>query len=418
MRLTHLNAGFWLLWLLLLVFCYFDSYDDPSSIFSDPSRAYERKYSLQRAAEAKAHLQHLPPKIDRAESHDKLLCVGIPSVNRISESFFDLTVATLVDTLTPEERASVHLVVLLADRPPQNHSAYGQPWLANLADEVLVYGDGPASTNEREYRVVPYSVLKGRTSGGIGRVEKIRLDYSVLVETCRHHGSPYFALVEDDIIASSRWFAQLDKGLQYVERQSKKTGRDWMYLRLFYSETLMGWNSEEWPLYLQNIMLVYTFALLAFLVKMLSRKRLKHVPAPGSARSSAILTALFLGLWLPALIALYFVAGRVSVNRINPLAWSWHPAREMTSYGCCAQGLVFPKRHLEGIQALLRNPPYTLAGDQILEAYAHDHSLAKWALEPSVFQHVGLAQSSAGDQKTEVWNFSFEKQHGKREAGL
>ncbi|XP_044715594.1 n-Acetylglucosaminyltransferase-IV (GnT-IV) domain-containing protein [Hirsutella rhossiliensis] len=368
----RLNAGFWLLWLSLLTFCYFNSYDDPSSIFYDQSRAYEQKYSLQRAAEAKAYLQHLPPKIDQAEPHGRLLCIGIPSINRTSESFLAFTVATLVDTLTPEDRASIHLVVLLADRAPENHFAYSQPWLANIADEVLLYGDGPSSTNESVYRTVPYN-------------------HSVLVETCRHYGSPYFALVEDDIIASPRWFAQLKKSLQYVETQSKKTSKDWVYLRLFYSEIFMGWNNEEWLSYFQNIILAYIVVLLAFLVRILLRRRLKYVPVMGSARSCALLMALVLGLWLPALIALYFIAGRIS-------------------------GLVFPQQHLEGFQALLRNPPYAFAGDQILEDYARDHSLAKWALEPSVFQHVGLKQSSAGDQRAEVWNFSFERQHGKGEA--
>ncbi|PHH59377.1 hypothetical protein CDD81_3336 [Ophiocordyceps australis] len=411
MLLTRLNGGFWLVWLSLFIFCYFNSFDDPTSLFYDVGRAYEQRFSLERAKEARDYLEHLPNKVEQAGKKAKFLCIGVPSINRTSESFLGYTIATLADSIPPKDRASIHLVVLVADKSPQNHFAYSQLWLANIADEVLLYGHGQTSgSNNSIYRTIDRNVYKEGSGRGTGRVENMRLDHSVLVETCRNYGSPYFALIEDDIIAAPNWFAKLTKGLSHVEAQSKKTGKDWLYLRLFYSEIFMGWNSEEWLLYGQNIFLLYTVVLLAFLVSMLVRSRLKRKPIAKSIRCSALPLALIMCLWLPALIALYIVAGRVSMRRINPFAWSWHPAREMPNFGCCAQGLVFPQRHLEGVQALLRKPPYAFAGDQILEDYARDHSLAKWALEPSVLQHVGLKQSSAGDQRAEVWNFSFERQ--------
>ncbi|KAK5991732.1 hypothetical protein PT974_07766 [Cladobotryum mycophilum] len=425
MLATRLNAGFWLLWLLLLIFCYFNSYDDPSSIFYNTSRAYEQKYSLVRSTEAEQYLQHLPAKHRPAQPSERFLCIGIPSVNRTSESFLAYTIATLTDTLTPDERASVHLVVLLANKSPKNHFGYGQSWLEKIADEVILYGEPPSGSSNKNgssvYRTIPFDLYDGDNDGhaehrGDGRVENMRLDHSALVETCKNHGSPYFALVEDDIIASRDWFKRFKRGLTYVENQAKKTKKDWLYLRLFYSEIFMGWNNEEWLMYSKNIFLVYTVVLLVFLARFaLGKKRFRYklIGGSGSAttgHASRYLAALVLGLWMPALVVLYFLAGRVSVHRLNPFTWSWHGAVEMPSYGCCAQGLVFPHRHLDGVLSLLRNPPYAFAGDQILEDYARDHSLAKWAIDPSVFQHVGLKQSSAGDERTEVWNFSFERQ--------
>lgn len=404
MHLAQLNAGFWLVWLLLLIFSFFNSSDDPSSLFYDGSKAYQQRYSLRRAAEANDYLQRPANKVEQAGPERRLLCIGIPSINRTSESFLGYTVATLTDTLTVEDRASIRLVVLLADRRPESQVAYRQPWLGRIADEVLLYGDEGSKGNDSVYRSVPYG------ERGVGRVEKMRLDHAVLFETCRDYGSPYFALIEDDVVASPDWFAKLKKGLAYVESRSAKTNKDWIYLRLFYSETFMGWNKEEWLSYSQNVFLIYTMVLLAaFITRSLHRKRKS---AAGSARSLALIMALVLGLWIPATIALYFAAGRISTSRINPLAWSWHPAREMPNYGCCAQGLVFPRRHLEGVLSLLRRPPFAFAGDQILEDYAGERALSKWALEPSVLQHVGLRQSSAGDRRAEVWNFSFERQRG------
>ena len=256
------------------------------------------------------------------------------------------------------------------------------------------------------YRTIPFEVYK-ESPRGDGRVENMRLDHSVLVETCRDWGSPYFALVEDDIVTSRDWFTRFKRGLAYVEKQSEKTKTDWIYLRLFYSEIFMGWNSEEWLTYSETIFLVYVVVLAVFLE---SRRRWKlGAKAGASATESNILVAAVFGLWIPAMIVLYFMAGRVSVNRLLP--WPSRPAREMQRYGCCAQGLVFPEKQLQGFQDLLRNPPYDFAGDQILEGYVDDRGLKKWALEPSVFQHVGLKQSSAGDRRAEVWNFSFERQH-------
>lgn len=409
MSVTRINAGFWAIWIFLLVFCYFNSYDDPSSIFYNESKAYEQRYSRLRAVEADVFLRNIPAKLPPDES--KFLCIGVPSINRTTQSFLSNTIATLTDTLTPEERASIHLVVLLADRPSEHHSAYGQPWLESIADEVLLYGDPPAETSSTIYHTVPFNLVAGRQRGE-GRVENMRLDHSLLVETCRNHGSQYFALVEDDIIASRDWFSRMKKGLAHVEAKTEKTKEEWIYLRLFFSELFMGWNSEEWLAYSTHIFAVYAVALVVFL---LARKRLR-LGGGGAGKSAQVyryVTALAFGLWLPALIALYFLGGRVSVGRVNPFAWNAHGVREMPQYGCCAQGLLFPKRQLDGVFELMRYPPYDFPGDMILEGYAGDKGLKKWALDPSVFQHVGFKESSEGPRKAEVWNFSFERLHPK-----
>lgn len=409
MSVARINAVFCFLWILLFVFSSFFSYDDPSSIFFNAERAYRQRFSSVRVAEAEAYIQNPPARLVPIEPVDKLLCIGIPSVNRTTESFLSSTIATLSDTLTPEERASIRIVVLLADKSPSEHFAYGQQWLEPLVDEVLLYGDPPAGSSV--YRRIPFDLKEGNTRGD-GRVENMRLDHSALVEACREQEYPYFALVEDDIVTTRDWFPRFKKGLAYVERKTEETKKEWIYLRLFYSEILMGWNNEEWLAYSKVICLVYTAVLLVFLV---GRKHVRiGVSTSVSPHAQRYLAALVFGLWLPALIALYFLSGRLSVNRLNPFKWSeLHGAREMPHYGCCAQGLVLPQRHLADFQALLRDPPYDFPGDMILEDYAEARGWVKWALEPSVFQHVGFKESSDGTRRAEVWNFGFERLHGR-----
>ncbi|KAK3175692.1 hypothetical protein K4F52_010047 [Lecanicillium sp. MT-2017a] len=426
MRLTVVtwaNIAFWSLWLLALLWCKFNSFDDPSSIFYNQEIAYSQRYSAQRGAQVDEFFRSnsgAPSSGNRTSAlppSEQLLCIGIPSINRTSEGFLAHTVGSLVDTLSPAERKSIHIAVLLADKTPTEHFAYGQPWLSNLADEVLVYEQPGADHDHADYRTIPYNNREDGQPRGDGRVENMRLDHSVLVETCRSRGTPYFAFIEDDVIASPDWFKKFSAGVAQVEDFSKRSAIDWLYLRLFYSEIFMGWNSEEWPQYFGVIGIVYAVAIIVLLE--LRRRRHGRISCTGRHKYAPLrpvgdsrhtfnyLSALVLGLWLPAGISLVFLAGRISLARLNPFP---RPAvREMPRYGCCAQGLVFPSRHLSGFQSLLRDPPFDFAGDMLLEDYAGRNNLKKWALEPSVLQHVGLKESSEGVRIAEVWNFSFER---------
>ncbi|KAM0321998.1 hypothetical protein ACHAQA_009739 [Verticillium albo-atrum] len=432
MRAKHANALFIFVWLLLALFCYFNSFDDPSSIFFDEARAFDERFSLTRTADAEHLLEVLTygpptPKVEKPAGSRPFLCIGIPSVARNTISFLPQTIATLVDTLTPEERSSIHIVTLLADRDPTHHPAFGAPWLERMVDEALIYTVGNGSLTPKKLdsvtRAIPFDVRgKGR---GTERVENMRLDHSVLVDTCRANGARYFALVEDDIVASRDWFPRFKSGLETVEARTAEPGaQDWLYFRLFYSELFMGWNSEEWLEYSKVIFELYVGALALFLIL---RKTCPTASFPfgtaskhshsryGARHNAAWMAALVFGLWLPATIVLYFAAGRVSTHRMSQSLSIWPKSgvREMPQYGCCAQGLVFPDRHLDKFHSLLVNPPFDFPGDMKLEDLARDQGLTKWALDPSVFQHVGLKESSDGTQRKEVWNFSFERQHDK-----
>ncbi|KAF3352663.1 hypothetical protein VdG1_08829 [Verticillium dahliae VDG1] len=456
-RPKHANAAFLAVWLILALYCYSNSYDDPSSIFFNEKLAFRERFSLVRTTNAEHLIEVLTygpptPKIERLPGTKPFLCIGVPSVARNTVSFLPQTLATLVDTLTDEERSTIHLVTLLADQDPKDHPAYEAPWLDRLVDEAIVYSAGnwtlpPQPEDPKDHpayeapwldrlvdeaivysagnwtlppqpegsvtRAIPYDV---RHAGrGTERVENMRLDHSVVLDACRSTGAQYFALVEDDIVASRDWFTRLKAGIAGVEQRkaSRPKAPDWLYFRLFYSEIFMGWNSEEWLGYSRVIFEFYVLALVVFLVL----RRTWPAASLGAQgkrtvttyrHTSAWIAALVFGLWLPALIVLYFAAGRVSTHRMTP--WSSDGVREMPNYGCCAQGLVFPQRHFDMIHDMLVTPPFNFPGDMMLEDVARDKQLKKWALEPSVFQHVGLKESSDGTQRKEVWNFSFERQ--------
>ncbi|KAF5599901.1 integral membrane protein [Fusarium pseudoanthophilum] len=410
MRPSHANIGFWLMWFAALLWSYHNSYDDPSSFFYKSRIAFDRRYSalrekqvdeyLEREIFPVAHKQRTEVQVD-----NEFLCIGIPSINRTTSGFLAHTVGSLVDSLTPNERNQIHIVVLLADKDPTRHFAYGKGWLFGLADDVLVYSNDSKTESKLNYKVLPHDVRgMGRSDD---RVENIRLDHSVLFEACRRRDPTYFALIEDDIIATPDWFTRFKKGVMEVEQKATDAHQDWMYLRLFYSEIFMGWNNEEIFDYLKVVILGYT-ALIACLLLALRCRQRRHAGS-FATKDFAQTVALLLGLWIPACLALAFVTGRITLHRLFTRSPT---VREMPRYGCCAQGLVFPNHHLQNLQDFLREPPFQFPGDMIMEDYARDNGLSKWALDPSVLQHVGLVESSDGPRRAEVWNFSFERLKG------
>lgn len=337
MRLTtKAQLFFWSFWLAALLWCLFNSYDDPSSLFYNRFAAYSERYSARRADQVDQFLRN-----DSSASANRttatpnpstqLLCIGIPSINRTSEGFLAHTVGSLVDSLSPAERDSIHLVVLLADQTPTKHFAYGQPWLSHLADQVLVYEQPGADHSDTGYDTIPFNVREDGQPRGNGRVENMRLDHSVLVETCRVRGTPYFAFIEDDIIASPDWFRKFFAGVAHVEESSTRANQDWIYLRLFYSDIFMGWNVEEVSENIGGVAVVYV----AVIVTLLELRRRRHGrisfgrtgtrhkysplgPHMESRSTFNYLAALTLTIWLPAAIILFFAAGRITVSRLNP----------------------------------------------------------------------------------------------------
>jgi hypothetical protein len=405
-----------------VLWCFINAYDDPSSLFFKPSHAFNRVYSAIREDESaefiyRVLLKVVSPdsKVSVTDRRNEQVCIGIPSVSGRHSTPLLHTLGTLSDTLTPEERDSIYIIVLLANENPYMHIAYGEPWLSQLADEVFTYngsiflGANPPHRKEpsEAYSVLAYNMHEQTILWS--RVQKTKFDNSIVVEACRHRDAPYFALIQDNVVASRDWLKRLRAGIPEVRKRTEKSGRDWFYIRLFYSEMHMRWNKEEGLYYLWYIGKVYfVISCMLYLVLGLRLMLGWYTGAnmtPANERAFYHFAALVLGTWTPAIVALAFAAGRVTLHRLTVSSG----VREMPRYGCCAQGLVFPKEHLRELQEALNKPPYDSDVHVAIEGYANDNSLAKWALEPSVLQHVAMDDFSEGGKDPEVWNFSFER---------
>ncbi|KAF5648938.1 alpha-1 3-mannosyl-glyco 4-beta-n-acetylglucosaminyltransferase C [Fusarium sp. NRRL 52700] len=413
-RLFIAYASLASLWVILFQLCRLYTFSDPSSFFYDSGRAYETRYSTIRQRQADElldiaehfpveELAKLPLSTNIAEatsrSPEKRICVGIPSVKREREQFLPRAVASLVQGLSLEQRKAIHIVVLLADDDATSHPAFGKRWLDRLADQILLYGNSSTIDAPKRYRIVTSD-----HSHDLSRNDRVHRDYATLMTACQQQRSEYFALVEDDIIAAYNWLGRLSTALDKLERT--EDAKNWLYLRLFYSETYMGWNAEEWPTYLANSILVYCIILAVYLlvVALDIRRRSQNFHPKSTLWALPHLT-----FWTASFILLYFLAGRLAVN---PYPTGVH---EMPNYGCCAQGLVIPRQHLDSLGAALNNASDAIAGDSLIESFADSHHLKKYAITPSVLQHVGrLGSSDVGGTRKVTWNFSFEKTIARR----
>jgi hypothetical protein len=116
------------------------------------------------------------------------------------------------------------------------------------------------------------------------------------------------------------------------------------------------------------------------------------------------------------LILLFFLAGRPSMLAIQP------GVHLMPKNACCTQGLVFPSSQIPGVVNWLDTYRENAESyqDQLIEKYAETTApnMLRWALTPSVVQHVGDKSSKAGSvagwgergPRLRLWSVSFEQE--------
>ena len=333
---------------------YTTSVTDPTSLFFDPIRGHERHYSLQRQNEAELYLGNLNLSAlsDSRETVPRM-CIGIPTVARDGEQYIRTTIASLLAGLTPTERREIFLVVLIAHTFPHSHPIFHETWLETAVDKVLFYNVSQHQTNT----LTVWEKQKEFAKKGI-------FDYVYTLRHCLATGAQWITLVEDDTLAADGWYFHAVQALEEAEdRHTADPRPDWLYLRLFFTEEFLGWNIEELPKYLVSsfsIMLIAAVSIILIRQCTLSRY----------LTNSLILTITLI--YVPALITLYFAAGRLTVQ---PLVAG---LREMPKYGCCAQGLVFPREMATRVATYLENMGEGFV-DELLEAWANEEGFVRWA---------------------------------------
>lgn len=387
-----------LLWFIILVFDVRHwGYRDPGSVFFDPERAFERQYSHTREAEAESYIDIISQwgqQVDVKATPNPSLCVGITTVQRewSGDKYFRRLMGSLLAGLTPSERQDIYLLPFIASYDEAMHSSYGEEWLDRSSDRVLTYENAPDSVRDH---------VQELEKNDPDFEEKPLFDYSYLLRHAYDLGTPYVVMLEDDTIAADGWYNRTKEAIATLEEQRARDFNNTLYLRLFYNERLLGWNSEEWPSYIMRIIMLEVLVLATMLLAIF------FIPGAASIIGIGTVCTIML-LIMPMFIALYFTAGRLTVA--PPSAG----LSRMDNYGCCSQALVFPRDQIPPLIEFFEREGSGQI-DELIEIYANENGLARYALTPSMFAHVGSRSSKEtflsawGRSNTQnIWNFSFE----------
>ncbi|KAK1140559.1 hypothetical protein N8T08_010196 [Aspergillus melleus] len=389
---------FALVYFFLILFTRWHTFRDPTSAFFDPSTGYLPAYSTVRFQQADRYIEdaNLGAAYTQWRASDNpRMCLGVASIARKGARYLRGSVGSMLEGLSEAERANMHLILFIAHTNASEHSAYSEPWLHNVADQVLLY-------NETDIDIHHIHDLETDSAKFFAR-EKALFDYTYLLKACQAVNTSIVAMVEDDVLALDGWFHRTLLAVDAADQMALDKGASkWLYLRLFYTEQLLGWNSEEWPAYLFGSIVTVGFVICALLGMRRYQPR-THPMLPDD-------TILLLGfVCTPLLIGLYFAAGRVTMRPISP------GVHEMSRFGCCSQGFVFPQSRVPDLIHLYEEKKAGYV-DMLTEDFANANDEIRYAITPSVLQHVGRKSSKEADWNstkpkqgiTDLWNFAYE----------
>lgn len=185
-------------------------------------------------------------------------------------------------------------------------------------------------------------------------------------------------------------------------RELKDRSSHWLYLRLFYTETSLGWEADT-DFWYRNMLLFYIMvvalsAIILFCTRYLfqgSRTRL-------DLATIAVLTLIT----TPAFATFFFMIGKYNILPLNGV-------ERMDRFGCCTQALVFPRSAAIDLLQELRGRQQGGQTDTLIEEYADKTGYERFALAPQVVQHVGLISSRNNLEinTKSTWAFWFEAQN-------
>jgi hypothetical protein len=241
-------------------------------------------------------------------------------------------------------------------------------------------------------------------------------DYLYVVEMClRETAAPFVAVFEDDVVFAADWMARTMRGLQWLVRDYKpaegEEEKEWLYLRLFYTETHLGWyEQDDWwygHLPLTLVLAATGTAGVLLMLRLLgcgTRLRLDWA-------TIAVVSLLV----APGFTVLAFMAGKHNLPLPGYTLRHELPFVEsggvvpMDRHGCCTQALVFHRPALLRLIEYLRRRERGQT-DMMIEEYCDETGVKRFALGEQAVQHVGLF-SSRGMATTDarsVWAFWFE----------
>jgi len=201
--------------------------------------------------------------------------------------------------------------------------------------------------------------------------------------------SPYIAIFEDDVIFADGWLSYTLNNLSNLRKKLAANPQDWLFLRLFNQERSTAWASREIG---GNHEFVITIAIAIPLIAVVLVLRNRY-PVLHRCMDNCTLAVVCLVI-LPAFIILFYQAGKASM--LPP-----RPGVRAEPFGCCTQGLIFPKSTAESLLDILKECGSGQL-DIILNDIARDQGLTRYAQYPVMMQHLGKFDHTQQDTCSDI----------------
>ncbi|PNS14502.1 Bifunctional protein GAL10 [Sphaceloma murrayae] len=380
-------------WLFSFAVCKQLLWRDPHSAFFSSDGVYDLGYSTIRQEEAHRYMDVVVKngtERETTKAKDPLVCAVYTTFQRDGRQYLQEAIGSMLVGLTQEEREAVDLRLLFAHVESQKHDDWNATWLGTLDAWTGYQG------TEDELRLVR------EWEEGRNFYAKGVYDYLYTLDMClKDSAAPFIAVFEDDIIFAEGW---LYKTLRALSQLGPQQSSSWLYLRLFYTETSLGWDETTDFVY-RNMHLTFAAAMaLTASILLLARKYSHHARGlldPATIAACTLVT-------VPAFTALFFMVGKYNVMPLRGPTL-------MNKHGCCTQALVFPRYQVESLVHFLRDRGSGQT-DALIEEYADRARLQRYALAPQVVQHVGLVSSRDNlvINTRSTWAFWFEAQNAER----
>ena len=95
-------------------------------------------------------------------------------------------------------------------------------------------------------------------------------DYLYALEFCQSTDATYTIMFEDDIIIATGWLSKVRQSLSKINEGAvmNPSLRNWIYLRLFYTETALSWetHADYWYGHMTYIFLLTSFISASLLI--------------------------------------------------------------------------------------------------------------------------------------------------------
>lgn len=155
----------------------------------------------------------------------------------------------------------------------------------------------------------------------------------------------------------------------------------WLYLRLFYTETSLGWEADS-DFWYRNQLAFYCVAI-AVSATVLFCARL-FSPRARTSLDLATISVVAL-VTTPAFATFFFMVGKYNIFPLNDV-------ERMDRFGCCTQALVFPRSGaVDILQELRKHEKQGGQTDALVEAYADRTRYERFALSPRLSSTLGLS---------------------------